>query len=128
MSYTYPAIFYKEEQGYSIIFPDFPGGSQGDDIDDAMNNAQEFLDSAVAYYLDENMPLPNPTNFENYEPEPIFKNYDYITTLIKANPLRFSQKKVRKNVTIPEYLNLKIEEEHLNVSKFLTDKLLEIYG
>lgn len=128
MTYTYPAIFYKEENGYSIIFPDFSGGSQGSNLDDAMYNAQEFLDSTVAYYLDENIPLPTPTDLKNYNHDPIFKDYDYITTLVKANPLRFSQKKIRKNVTIPEYLNLKAEENHLNMSKFLTDKLMEVYG
>ena len=127
MTYTYPAIFYKEENGYSIIFPDFPGGSQGDNIDDAMYSAQEFLDSIIAYYLDENIPLPQPTDLNNYTNDPMFKDYNYVTTLIKANPLRFSQKKVRKNVTIPEFLNLRIEKDHLNVSKFLTDKLMEIY-
>lgn len=128
MTYTYPAIFYKEKNGYSIIFPDFSGGSQGNTLDDAMYNAQEFLDSTVAYYLDENIPLPTPTDLKKYNHDPIFKDYDYITTLVKANPLRFSQKKIRKNVTIPEYLNLKAEENHLNMSKFLTDKLMEVYG
>lgn len=126
--YTYPAIFYKEDEGYSIIFPDFGGGSQGSDLDDAMYNAQEFLDSIVAYYLDENMSLPTPTDINTYQHDSNFKDYDYITTLVRANPLRFSQKKVRKNVTIPEYLNLKAEEDHLNISKFLTDELVKIYG
>lgn len=127
-TYTYPAVFYKEDNGYTIIFPDFGGASQGDNLDDAMYNAQEFLDSIVAYYMDENIPLPQPTDMKNYEHDPIFKNYDYITTLVRANPLRFSQKKVRKNVTIPEYLNLKAEEDHLNISRFLTDELAKIYG
>lgn len=128
MNYTYPAIFYKEDNSYSIIFPDFAGGLQGDDLDDAMYNAQEFLDSIVAYYLDEDLVLPKPTDMSTYEHDSYFEGCDYITTLVRANPLRFSQKKVRKNVTIPEYLNIKAEENHLNMSKFLTDALNKLYG
>lgn len=86
-----------------------------------MYKAQELLDSTAAYYLNENIPSPTPTDLKNYTPDPIFKDYAYITTLVKANPLRCSQKKICKNVTIPEYLNLKAEENHLNMSKFLTD-------
>lgn len=123
ITHTYPAIFYKEEKGYSIIFPDFNGGTQGDDIDEAMTNAQEFLDSIVAYYLDENLELPKPTDLNEYQHDEIFKDYEYITTLIKADPLRFSEKKVRKQLTIPEYLNLRAEKENLNMSKFLTEAL-----
>ena len=36
---------------------------------------------------------------------------------------KYHSKKVRKNVTIPEYLNTLAEEKHLNFSQVLTEAL-----
>ena len=44
MKNSYPAIFYKEEDGrYSVLFPDFDVATCGDDLDDAIAMAEECL-------------------------------------------------------------------------------------
>lgn len=44
----YPACFFKEENGYSVVFPDLNWlATQGDTLDEAMSMAVECL----AYYL-----------------------------------------------------------------------------
>ena len=44
MKRSYPAIFYKEEDGrYSVLFPDFDVATCGDDLDDAVDMAKECL-------------------------------------------------------------------------------------
>lgn len=62
-----------------------------------MYNAQEFLDLMVAY---EDIPLPMSTDLKKYNHNPIFNHHDYITALVKADSLRFSQKKSVKYIKI----------------------------
>ena len=88
----YPAVFYYEENGFTIIFPDFDSGTDGQDLADAMYNAQELLDSLVAYYLDEDKTLPKPSSSDNLPVDPDFEGYKYFTTLFTTNPLRFSER------------------------------------
>ena len=47
MKKTYPAIFIPEESGFSVIFPEFSGGTQGKDLEDAMYQAKEMLDGHI---------------------------------------------------------------------------------
>lgn len=44
MKYVYPAIFHKDDKGrFSVLFPDFDVATCGDDLDDAMDMAEECL-------------------------------------------------------------------------------------
>lgn len=40
---SYPAIFHKEEDSYWVEFPEFGGGTEGDNIEEAMVNAHQML-------------------------------------------------------------------------------------
>ncbi|WP_162011505.1 type II toxin-antitoxin system HicB family antitoxin [Streptococcus sp. S784/96/1] len=117
---TYPAIFHKEEDGsYWGEFPDFGGGTEGADIEEAMKNTREMLESVLATYLDEGIPLPEATAIENLNVEGGF------TTLIQANPTPFlkNNKAIRKNVTVPEWLVRFADRESINYSEVLTKAL-----
>ena len=89
MKKSYPVIFSAEENGYSVVFPDFSGATQGDNFEEAMSNAKEFLDGILAYYIDEDISVPVPTtlhqlnNLGNSE----------IASLIQGNPSLFAPKK-----------------------------------
>ena len=125
MKKSYPAIFSVEENGYSVVFPDFAGATQGNDLEEAMSNAKEFLDGILAYYIDEDISLPSPTDLHQLNN----LRDNEIVSLVQGNPAPFIQKKtVRKNVTVPEWLVTKAEKDKLNFSKILTDALLKIYG
>ncbi|EPH94810.1 toxin-antitoxin system, antitoxin component, HicB family [Enterococcus faecalis 13-SD-W-01] len=125
MKKSYPAIFTKEDDGFSVVFPDFAGATQGDDLEEAMSNAKEFLDSILAYSIDENLEIPEPTDIKQLQAEAD----ETIISLIQGDPTPFIQKKtVRKNVTIPEWLAAKGEKDKANFSQILTDALFKKYG
>lgn len=125
MEKSYPAIFTKEKDGFSVIFPDFAGATQGDDLEESMSNAKEFLDSILAYYIDEELSTPEPTKIELLTGN---SNQKFVS-LIQGDPTPYIQKKtVRKNVTIPEWLVSRGEKDKLNFSQLLTDALFERYG
>lgn len=122
---SYPAIFTKEDDGFSVVFPDFAGATQGDNVEEAMSNAREFLDGMLAYYIDEDIEIPSPTNMKQLKIDP---DNEFIS-LIQGDPSPFIQKKtVRKNVTVPEWLASRGEKDNANFSQILTDALFKKYG
>lgn len=117
---SYPALFHKEEDGsYWVEFPEFAGGTQGDDLEEAMKNAREMLESVLAAYLDEGMELPVPSDMEELTVE------DGFASLIQVDPRPFirNNKAVRKNVTVPEWLIRLADREQVNYSEVLTSAL-----
>ncbi|WP_156020969.1 type II toxin-antitoxin system HicB family antitoxin [Streptococcus ruminantium] len=116
---SYPAVFHKETTGYWVEFPGFGGGTRGDDLEEAMYNAREFLGSSIALYIDEGMELPKGSSIENMSAP------DGFVTMIQADPTPFikNNKAIRKNVTVPEWLTKLADREGLNYSEVLTKAL-----
>ncbi len=123
---TYPAIFHTEEVGYSVTFPAFNGGTQGDSLEEAMEEAKDFLSSIIAYYIDEDLTLPDAPDIRAI----ILADTNDFVTLIQANPMPYirGNKTIRKNVTIPEWLAKKAEKEQINFSETLTEALYKKFG
>jgi antitoxin HicB len=59
----YPAKFHHEPQGgFSITFPDIPEAiTQGDDLEDGMQQASDALETAIDIYFDEKRSVPLPS-------------------------------------------------------------------
>jgi antitoxin HicB len=119
--YFYPAVFHKEDTGYSVSFPDFPGCyTQGED----MAEASEMAFDALGLYLEDTDPAdyPKPSNFEN-----IKTGTKEIIVLIPFSPLAYAQKwnthAVRKSLTIPAWLNNLALTKHINYSQVLQEAL-----
>jgi predicted RNase H-like HicB family nuclease len=123
---TYPAIFHTEEDGYSVTFPAFNGGTQGDSLEEAMEEAKDFLSSIIAYYIDEDLTLPDAPDIRAI----ILADTNDFVTLIQANSMPYirGNKTIRKNVTIPEWLAKKAEKEQINFSETLTEALYKKFG
>lgn len=117
---SYPALFHQESDGsYWVEFPEFAGGTHGDNIEDAMKNAHEMLESILAAYIDEDMEFPIPSDITQLTIENGF------ISLIQVNPIPFIRhnKAIRKNVTVPEWLVRLADRQKLNYSEILTDAL-----
>lgn len=116
---TYPAMFHKEEEGYWVEFPEFGGGTQGEDLEEAMQNARQMLESVLASYLDEGMKLPKPSDIRKISVE------DGFVSLIQADPSPYlrNNKAIRKNVTVPEWLVRLADRDQVNYSEVLTKAL-----
>ncbi|HEL2440526.1 TPA: type II toxin-antitoxin system HicB family antitoxin [Streptococcus suis] len=116
---SYPAIFHKDEQGYWVEFPEFSGGTQGDNLEEAMYNARDFLESSIAFYIDEGMELPKVSDIKELSAP------DGFVSMIQADPTPYikNNKAIRKNVTVPEWLTKLADREGLNYSEILTTAL-----
>lgn len=116
---SYPAIFHKEEDSYWVEFPQFGGGTEGDNIEEAMVNAHQMLESVLATFIDEDIPLPKPSDITKIKVE------DGFVSMIQVDPTPFikNNKTIRKNVTVPEWLVRLCDRKNINYSEVLTTAL-----
>ncbi|MFP3823518.1 type II toxin-antitoxin system HicB family antitoxin [Streptococcus sp. TATVAM-FAB21] len=61
---AYPAIFHKGINGYWVEFPELAGGTQGGNFEEAMMNAQEFLQAILETHQKEGITWPNLSDME----------------------------------------------------------------
>ena len=125
--YVYPAVFTPDEEagGYCVHFPDFEncsayGGiaTQGEDIQHAMEMAEDALCLAL-YSLekdDKEIPPPSKSNDIVIEPNNIVNLVACDTKFYKNY---FEGKSVKINVTLPLWLKDEAEKKHVNFSQIL---------
>ena len=121
MKYVYPAIFTPTEEGYAVTFPDVPRCyTCGDSLAHAIEMAEDVLAMMLVSTEDEKHPIPPASETLPHE-APQFINF------IKADTSEWRRandnRSVKKNLTIPAWLNRKAEEAHVNFSSILQDAL-----
>ncbi len=130
MKLTYPACFYPCEQkkgGYTVEVPDLPGCvSEGDTLADAILMATDAASGWVLDELEEGNAAPVASSLENIVPD----EGGFVNMLVldmDAYAEKYGDKAVRKNLTIPAWLNTFAEKNHINFSQVLQDSLTAIY-
>lgn len=130
MKLTYPACFYPCEEkkgGYTVEVPDLPGCvSEGDTLADAILMATDAASGWVLDELEDGKIVPPASSLENIIPDP----GGFVNMLVldmDAYAEKYGDKAVRKNLTIPAWLNTFAEKNHINFSQVLQDSLTAIY-
>lgn len=130
MKLTYPACFYPCEEkkgGYTVEVPDLPGCvSEGDTLADAILMATDAASGWVLDELEDGKIVPPASSLENIIPD----SGGFVNMLVldmDAYAEKYGDKAVRKNLTIPAWLNTFAEKNHINFSQVLQDSLTAIY-
>lgn len=123
MKLTYAACFYPHDGGYTVEIPDLPGCvTEGSDLADAVYMA---TDAASGWILDELEDGNTPPKAS--APETVIPNEGgFLTILVldmDAYAEKYGNKAVRKNLTIPAWLNTFAEKNNINFSQVLQDAL-----
>ena len=126
MKNAYPIILTQGQKYVVVSIPDFDINTQGEDFADAMEMARDAIGLMGIDIQDDGKELPTPT--------PISELTVWITTqLVEAsldidfdvyrrkNELRA----VKKNCTIPSWLNYEAEKANINFSQVLQNALME---
>lgn len=124
LKYVYPAVFTLEKDGsYSVEFRDLEGCyTCGDNLEEAIEMAEDVLALVLYEYEADNKAIPEPSERNNIVlSENQFVNFILGDTLEYRK--RFNKKSVRKNVTIPEWLNEEAEKLNFNFSQILQEAL-----
>lgn len=128
MKYIYPVCIYPGDvSGYTVIVPDLPGCvTEGETIAEAL---EQTLDAASGWVLDEleeGRKAPEPSAIESIKADEYAGGFVSIVMLdIDAYAEKYGEKAVRKNCTIPAWLNTAAENAHLNFSQVLQTALQE---
>lgn len=126
MKLTYPAVLYPFSdgtEGYVVEVPDLPGCvTEGDSMADAIFMG---VDAASGWILDEwenGKDVPSPSTSS----ELTCREGGIITLLaldMDSYAEKYGNKAIRKNLTIPAYMNTYAESHGINFSKVLQDAI-----
>lgn len=116
--YVYPAIFHPNSDGsYTITYPDLPGCiSEGKSLGNAMYMAQAALTQWIEYLSDKNQAVPSASSLSDIETDSE-EFVNFIRADIRDNSA------VRRTVSIPKWMDDKVSESGLSLSRVLQDAL-----
>lgn len=134
MKYAYPVIFTKtsdEKNTILIEVPDLEILTEGFGVADSIEMARDAIGISGITLEDMNRPIPEPSEIDEIDldkSEFASTGKSYIS-LVDVDFVKYRKKAdnkmVRKNVTIPNWMNKAAEKEKINVSKVLQEALLE---
>jgi len=129
MKLTYPACFNKDDasDGYAVTVPDLPGCvSGGGTLADAILMATDAASGWVLDELEDGKAIPPASALEDVRPD----SDGFVNMLVldmDAYAEKYGNKAVRKNLTIPAWLNTFAESNHVNFSQVLQESLTEMF-
>lgn len=121
--YAYPAIFTREEEGYSVRFPDIEGCyTCGATIPEAIEMAEDALCLMLYDREEDGELIPPPSDLKTVQGDA-----DALVSLVRCDTTEyrkyFDDRAVKKTLTIPNWLNTLAERSGVNFSAVLQDAL-----
>lgn len=123
--YAYPAIFTKEETGYSVRFPDIDGCfTSGGTLPEAMEMAEDALCLMLYDHEEDGEPIPEASDVKSVQ-----AGTSEVVSLVFCDTMEYRKlydsKAVKKTLTIPNWLNTLSERAGVNFSFVLQEALKE---
>lgn len=129
MKLVYPACFYQDPEtgNYTVEVPDLPGCvSGGPTLADAILMAEDAASGWVLDELEDGKKAPEASAMDRVRADQ--GGFVSLLTLdMDAYAEKYGEKAVRKNLTIPAWLNTFAEKQRVNFSQVLTDALTAMY-
>lgn len=128
MNIVYPIKLRSIEDGcYMVSAPDLDIITEGKDIADAIAMARDAINLKAVTLQDMDMPVPAPSDVKAVASED-----DEIVTLVDCNFDEYRKyldnRSVKKNCTLPSWLERKAEAARINFSAVLQEALIEKLG
>lgn len=130
---AYPACFIKEENGYSVIFPDLNNlATCGHTLDEALSMAVDCLAGYLHWLKKDGEDVPAASSIDRINPAEIAEDAEVapeeafvniITVDVEEYAKVHFEKSVKKTLTIPAWLNKAALERNINFSQVLQDAL-----
>lgn len=128
MKLTYPAIFtpFLEGEGYTVVVPDLPGCvTEGSDLVNAIEMAIDAASGWVLGELEDGNPAPACSSLNSITVPEDGSFASMIVCDMTEYAEKYGTKTVRKNITLPAWLNTYGEKNNINFSRVLQDALLK---
>ena len=132
MKNVYPVFFTKTDTVVLVEVPDLEILTEGMDMSDAMEMARDAIELKCVSMEDDGTEIPLPSEINDLDVNNgIFAEED--ATVISFVDIdsgeyrrKIDTKTVRKNVTIPGWLNYEAEHAGINVSRVLQEALMKV--
>lgn len=134
MKAVYPTIFTKTEECYLVEVPDMEILTEGKDLQDAIEMARDAIGIKGICMEDDKEDIPKPSRMETIcVEEGTFaeEGAGFVSMVdidFTAYRRKLDNKSVRRNVTLPNWLNKEAEDAGLNVSGVLREALIQKLG
>ncbi|QXW65675.1 type II toxin-antitoxin system HicB family antitoxin [Streptobacillus moniliformis] len=137
---VYPAIFHKAIEGnYVVVFPDLDNGAtEGKTIEEAMKMAEDYIGTWLYDDFVKGKSLPKASDINKIlinipdDEKEFYIEGESFKTLISLDMIRYVNEcksiTVRKNVTIPSWLNELGKNHNLNFSNLLQEAIKKELG
>ena len=120
MKNSYPIVLTPDEVGFVVYIPDFNINTEGDTLTDAIEMARDAIGLMGIDMQDDGKALPDPSAFAAVQKGAAGSD---IVTLVDVDFAEYRRKNdlrtVKKNCTIPSWLNFEAEKAGVNFSAVL---------
>lgn len=134
MKKVYPVIFTKTEECILAEVPDLEILTEGKDLVNAIEMVRDAIGLTVITMQDYGQKIPDstPETMIDMMQGTFVKEGKSMISLVDvdvdAYRRKYDNKTVRRNVTLPNWLNIEAEKAHLNVSGVLQEALMARLG
>ena len=129
MKLIYPAIFKPftdQSGGYVVEFPDLPGCvTEGKNLEQAIEMGIDAASGWILGELEDGELIPKASDYTEIAAEDGCM-VNMLLLDIDSYEEKYGEKAVRKNLTIPAWLNTFAEKNNINFSKLLQDTLFSM--
>ena len=128
MKLVYPAYFspLEEQSGYCVTMPDLKGCvTQGNSLAEAIEMAVDAASGWILDELEDGNKIPQPSDISEIKIENKGDFVNMIVLDMDSYSEKYGNKAVRKNCTIPAWLNTIAEKNDINFSAVLQEALCQ---
>ena len=132
MTIAYPVIITQtndEKDTYLVYIPDMDGATEGYGLADAIRMARDYIGCVLYDKEEKDYPKPSELTDIDVSAGEFFDAGQSIVSAVDIDVTEYSKKldnsPVRRNVSLPNWLNKKANEEHINVSRVLQEALMD---
>lgn len=131
MKRVYPVVLTKNEGVVLVEVPDLEILTQGKNLADAIDMARDAIGLKIITMEDASEAVPGASNMAEIDirGSEFYEEGISFVTLVDIDVAEYRRKNdnkmVRRNVTLPNWMNVAAEKEGLNVSKVLQEALRE---
>lgn len=122
MKRVYPVVLKPETEGFSVYIPDFTANTQGETMAEAIEQARDAIGIMGVDMEDDGKALPVPSELKSVKTET-----NEIVSLVdidfKEYRIKNEMRTVKKNCTLPSWLNYEAEKANINFSAILQSAL-----
>lgn len=126
MKLVYPAIFtpFDEGNGFTVEVPDLPGCiTEGDNLIEAIEMGTDAASGWILGEIEDGNSFPS-ASAALKAPEGSFVNL--LVLDMDSYAERYGSRAVRRNITVPAWLDTYAQKNHLSLSKVVQDTLLNL--